>query len=182
MEAAVQLQPVLVETQIQSEATELPALFQEFRRRIFHFALQQVGNREDAMDVTQETFLRLHRHWHRRDPGRPLAPWIYAIARNLSIDLLRKRGTRREDDLEAAPQQHAGPGPEVLAQKSELKETIWKAINQLPETLRETLILRDIHGFSYAEIAETLRVPATTVTSRLHDARQKLRRKLERFL
>lgn len=182
MDAAVQIRPVVMETQSPSLAGELTETFREYRLRIFHFALQKVGNREDALDITQDTFLRLHRHWHRREEGKPLAPWIYAIARNLSIDVLRKRGSRREDDLETAPRQHRGPGPEALAQQNETKARVWNAINQLPEALRETLILRDIHGLSYAEIAQALDVPTTTVTSRLHDARQKLRKKLEKYL
>ncbi len=182
MDTTMQMRPVVIGAQARSEESELTAAFQEFRLRIFHFALQKVGNHEDALDVTQDTFLRLHRHWHRRDPSRPLAPWVYSIARNLAIDILRKRGARKENDIEDAPQHHPGPGPEVLAEKNELKATVWKAINGLAEPLREVIVLRDIHGLTYAEIAEALGVPATTVTSRLHDARQKLRKKLERLL
>ena len=181
MDATV-LQPVVLDAAAKSGESELAGVFREFRLRIFHFALQKVGNAEDALDVTQDTFLRLHRHWHRRDPDRPLAPWVYAIARNLTIDLLRKRGSRREDELGDAPYESPRPGPEVLARQNELKQMVWEAINALPETLRETLILRDIHGLRYAEISETLGVPVTTVTSRLHDARQKLRIRLEKHL
>jgi RNA polymerase sigma-70 factor (ECF subfamily) len=162
-------------------AGEFAAVFAEYRLRAFHFALQMLGNREDAMDVTQEAFLRLHRHWHRRDPARPLAPWLYAVLRNLAIDTLRKRGVRKEDDLDAAPPDFH-PGPEVLAEQTELREAVWRAIGELPAALRETVILREFHGLSYAEIAQALGVPPTTITSRLHDARTLLRRKLEKVL
>ena len=175
-------QPVTLEAAINADELELTGVFREFRQRIYHFALQKVGNADDALDITQDTFLRLHRHWHRRDEGKPLAPWIYSIARNLSIDLLRKRGTRREDELGDLPRASNRPGPHVLVEQNELNATVWEAINQLPEGLRDALILRDIHGLTYAEIAGTLNVPATTVTSRLHDARRKLRKLLEKLL
>ena len=181
MDATV-LRPMALEIAAKANESELAGVFREFRLRIYHFALQKVGSAEDALDITQDTFLRLHRHWHRRDSGRPLAPWIYSIARNLSIDVLRKRGTRKEDELGDTPRPSHRPGPEALAERSEVQQAVWAAINQLPDTLRETLILRDIHGLRYAEIAETLDVPATTVTSRLHDARQKLRKSLEKHL
>jgi len=164
-------------------ADDLAALFQQYRIRIFHFALQMLGNTEDAMDVTQDAFLRLHRHWHRRDANRSAVAWLYAIARNLAIDVIRARRVRKpaaveEADAEPSP----APGPEVLAGRSELRERIWAALAELPPALREVVVLRDLHGLSYAELAQTLGVPATTVTSRLHDARERLRKKLERYL
>lgn len=163
------------------DANELPALVEQYWLRTFHFALQLVGNREDAMDVTQDAFLRLHRTWHRRDTTRPFAPWFYAIVRNLAIDLLRKRTSRREVDYSKAPEMSSGPGPEVLAERTELKTKAWEAISRLPQPQREVLILRDLHGFSYAEIAETIGVPASTVNARLHHARETLRSKLGRY-
>lgn len=177
---------VLTQAGVEMRPTAAPQEFdqfvKEFRLRGFHFALQLVGNREDAMDITQEAFLRVHRSWNRRDPNRPFAPWFYAIVRNLAIDWLRKRTSLREDGSESIPDISPRHGPDVLAEKSELKRQVWLAIEQLPQDQRETLILRDLHGFAYKEIAEILRVPASTVNSRLHDAREALRRKLRRCL
>ena len=161
---------------------ELTELVREYRVRAFHFALQIVGNREDAMDITQEAFLKVHRNWSRRDPGRPFAPWFYTILRNLAIDFLRKRTSRREEDAESAPDISHRPGPEALAEKGQIQEKVWLAIEQLPEAQREVVVLRDLHGFSYKEIAEIIGESSTTVNSRLHDARETLRRKLRRFL
>jgi RNA polymerase sigma-70 factor (ECF subfamily) len=177
MEAVAQ-----VGVRVTVEADDLSAVVREYRVRAFHFALQLLGNPEDALDVTQEAFLRLHRHWHRRDRSRPLGPWLYSILRNLAIDQIRKRSTWREDPIENAPRESAGPGPEALAETGELKAMVWKAINELPPAYREVVILRDLHGLTYAEIAEVLGVPSTTVNSRLHDAREALRRTLERYV
>lgn len=174
-QAGVEVRPV-------APPDEFDQLVKDFRLRGFHFALQLVGNREDAMDITQEAFLRVHRNWRRRDPNRPFAPWFYAIVRNLAIDSLRKRASLREDDSESLPDVSPRHGPDILAEKNETKRQVWLAINQLPDDQRETLILRDLHGFAYKEIAEILRVPVSTVNSRLHDARETLRRKLQRCL
>jgi RNA polymerase sigma-70 factor (ECF subfamily) len=167
---------------VRAEADDLTAVVREYRVRAYHFALQMLGNSEDALDVTQEAFLRLHRHWHRRDPARPLAPWLYSILRNLAIDLLRRRASLKEDPLEAAPERASGAGPEILAERSEIKARVWEAIRRLPAAQKEVVILRDLHGLTYAEIAEALNVPVSTVNSRLHDARDALRRKLERHV
>jgi RNA polymerase sigma-70 factor (ECF subfamily) len=163
-------------------AGEFEALVGEYRLRAFHFALQIVGNREDAMDVTQEAFLKVHRSWGMRDPSRPFAPWFYAILRNMAIDFLRKRASRREESPETAPDVSHRPGPEALAVKGEVQARVWEAIAQLPEAQREVLVLRDLHGFSYKEIAEIVGEGTTTVNSRLHDARETMRRKLRRYL
>lgn len=162
---------------------EFDELVREYRLRAFHFAVQIVGNREDAMDLTQEAFLKVHRNWSRRDPNRPFGPWFYTILRNLAIDFLRKRTSRREEDEEKAPSAVSHrPGPELLAEKEQLKEKVWLAINQLPEHQKEVVVLRDLHGFSYKEIAEIIGESTTTVNSRLHDARETLRRKLRGYL
>ena len=163
-------------------ASEFETLVGEYRLRAFHFALQIVGNRDDAMDVTQEAFLKVHRSWRLRDSERPFAPWFYAILRNVAIDFLRKRRSRREEAPDTALDICHGPGPEALAAKGQLQQKVWEAIAQLPEQQREALVLRDLHGFSYKEIAEIVGTEATTVNSRLHDARETMRRKLRRYL
>jgi RNA polymerase sigma-70 factor (ECF subfamily) len=182
MGAAAQARPMTLEASATTEPDDLAELFRRFRLRAFHFALQMLGNREDAMDVTQEAFLRLHRHWHRRDAGRPVAPWLYAVVRNLAIDSIRKRAVRKEEDAEAAPVEDFRPGPEILSEQNELRAEVWKAIGELPAEQREIVILREFHGLSYAEIAEVLGAPHTTVTTRLHHARERLRKRLEGFL
>lgn len=165
-----------------SVETDISDIFRQYHTRVFHYALQLVGNREDALDVTQETFLRLHRHWSRRDPARPVAAWLYAIARNLAIDALRKRGIRGETEEDPNTEDTLSRDPEDVATNSELRRQLWSAIRALPEPLREVLLLRDWHGMRYAEIAEITSTNATTVTSRLYEARQRLRKQLRGYL
>ncbi len=174
--------PIACNTAI-AESENLGCLFREYHLRAYRFTLQLVGNPEDAMDITQEAFLRVHRHWSRRDRLRPFAPWLYSIIRNLTVDLYRKRSTRKETVLdEKQPQASPHPGPEVLAERNKLKERVWLAIHQLSPEQREVLVLRDMHGFAYKEIAAITGNSLTTVNSRLYDAREILRRKLGRHL
>ena len=161
---------------------DISAVFREYHLRLFHYALQLVGDREEAMDITQEAFLRLHRHWSRRDESKPIVAWLYAIARNLSIDHLRKRGVRAETEENPNLADHRTRDPEGLASNSELREKLWGAIHALPDPLREVILLRDWHGMRYAEIAEVTGVNSSTVTSRLYEARQRLRNELRGYL
>ena len=91
MEAIIQ-----IEEAVTTNAKELSLLVKQHRIRAFHFILQMVGNREDAMDVTQDAFLKVHSNWARRDPDRSLVPWFYRILRNVAIDHLRMRSSRKE--------------------------------------------------------------------------------------
>ncbi len=174
---------VAVEMSVADQEAEFVDFFREFRLKAYHYALQTLGNADDAMDVTQEAFLRLHRHWNRRDPSRPLAPWLYSVLRNLSIDVLRRRATRKECGMESvAPGPSPLPNPEVQTGQEELKQRLWREIQRLPETQREVLLLRDWHGLSYAEIAEATGASVTAINSRLHDARVRIRERLRRYL
>jgi len=175
------IQPTTVQVADSGEG-EISDIFRSYNLRVFHYTLQLVGNREDALDLTQETFLRLHRHWNRRDPARPVVAWLYAIARNLAIDCLRKRGTRGEVEENPNLEDTLARDPEDVASNSELRRQLWSAIRALPEPLREVLLLRDWHGMRYAEIAEITAVTTTTVTSRLYEARQRLRKQLRGYL
>jgi len=177
------LQTAVSEVSVAEREDEFLELFQQYRLKAFHYALQTVGNHEDAMDVTQEAFLRLHRHWHRRDSSRPLAPWLYSVVRNLAVDVLRKRMVRKESGLDGmAPKSHSLPTPEAAAEGSEINARLWREIRNLPDVQREALLLRDWHGLSYKEIAEATGTNVTTINSRLHDARTRLRERLRRYL
>ncbi len=176
MEATIQTME-----QVTTDSEELTLLVKQHRLRAFHFILQMVGNREDALDLTQEAFLRVHRNWAHRDPERSLTPWFYRILRNVAIDHLRRRASRKEYALETAIEPVTG-NPISLEEQTELRRVLWQAIGNLSDEQREVVILRDVHGMSYAEIGTAIGIPSTTVATRLHHAREKLRGKLERYL
>lgn len=152
----------------------------ECGRDAFAFALQLTRDREDALDVAQETVLRLFRSLGRFDAERPLRPWLLSIARNLVRDRWRRGRNRQPVELEAdllVDVSEAGD-PERRLRRLELQRRVWRALAELPEDAREIVVLRDYRDCSYAEIAEILEIPLGTVMSRLHRARARLARSL----
>ncbi len=161
-------------------------LVQRHRRSMFLLALQLLGNRDDALDVVQDAFLRFFTTLQRFDVRRPLKPWLYQIVRNRVVDLYRRRRVRRNEPLDRGDD--GGPAlqlhdpaadPERDAGRAELRLRLWRALDQLSPKQREILVLRDYQDLSYAEIATALDIPIGTVMSRLHGARQRLRKILQ---
>ncbi len=163
-----------------------PESFAEFfergRKKAYCFALHLVGEREQAMDITQEAYLRLHERWASRDPAREPTAWLYSVIRNLAIDHLRRRARRQEAEIDQALLRSPAAGPDKAAEQSELAERLWAAIRSLPAEQREILLLRDWHGLDYGQIAEVLGLSLGTVSSRLHHAREKVREQMRRYL
>ena len=178
---------MIAPTKAPTEAEPIPAadiveFFKRQKRSAFHFALQMTGNHEDALDVMQEAFLRLHREWDRRDRNRNPAPWLFAVIRNLAIDLLRRRSAHGECEMDPLSVVSAKPGPDEMAIRNEVAARLWSEIAALPLLQREAVILRDWHGLSYAEIAEVTGASTAVVTGRLHDARTALRKRMSKYL
>ena len=166
------------------ERAACDALARRHRRAAYLLALQMLGNRDDAMDVTQEAMLRFFSTLKSFDAGRRVQPWLFTIVRNQVRDLWRQR-QRRPGDAAGEPDALVGqlaapqPGPEADLQRRELKERVWRALAALPAEKREIIVLRDFHDLSYSELAQVLDIPIGTVMSRLHGARRQLRARLE---
>ena len=159
-------------------------LARRVRRPAYVLALQLVGNREDALDVAQDSLLRLFAHLGRVAPDRPLRPWLFAIVRNRARDLWRRRAARPSESLDSRPDLSAHLAapfgdPEQETLRRERARRVWLAIGGLSRSHREILVLRDFHDLTYAEIAGILGVPLGTVMSRLHAARSALRARVE---
>lgn len=151
--------------------------YQDVFRHAFYF----LRNRDLAMDVSQEVFVRVHRHLKNFDKSRSLAGWLYHINRNLCRNIARgKRGKALVfSDLVAADNMPDFFDPDVTSGQANLeqieqRQALWKAIGQLNPREQEVLLLKDIEQLRYAEIAEILDVPQGTVMSRLYHARKKL--------
>ncbi|HEX6201127.1 MAG TPA: sigma-70 family RNA polymerase sigma factor, partial [Thermoanaerobaculia bacterium] len=156
-------------------------------------ALQLLGNPDDALDVAQDSLLRLFDSFARFDPSRPLRPWLARIVRNRARDLQRRHRARPTLSLDGLldggfpegriePRAGSRPpeaGPEERLARRQLQRRIWRALQELSPAHREILVLRDYQDLSYNEIAAVLEIPAGTVMSRLHAARRSLRRVLE---
>ncbi len=158
------------------------------QRTAFVFALQLTGNREDALDLSQEAMVRFFGSLARFDHRRPLRPWLLRIVRNLVRDRARRRRVRRietlmaEPDLVLAAPPDPQPSPEATAARHEVQAMVWRALQELPDHYREVLALRDYMDLSYDEIATALSIPRGTVMSRLHRARRLLRERVAPML
>jgi RNA polymerase sigma-70 factor (ECF subfamily) len=174
------------------ELARYEAIVQRYAGHVYNVAYRMAGNEADARDLAQETFLRVYRALRRVEPDAPLESWLYRIVSNLYIDLLRKRPRGRMESLDAPVDTPRGellrempdPGssPEAIIEREQLDATIQRALGTLNPDLRMVVVLSDVEGYSYEEIAMFLRVPLGTVKSRLHRARQILQQRLGRYV
>lgn len=174
----------LVDQAKAGEPAACDALARRHRRAAYLLALQMLGNRDDAMDVTQDAMLRFFSTLKSFDATRRVQPWLFTIVRNQVRDLWRQRQRRPADaagESDALVGQLAGPqpSPEADLHRRELKKRVWRALAALPPEKREIIVLRDFHDLSYRDIAQVLDIPIGTVMSRLHGARRQLRARLE---
>ncbi|MDZ7288962.1 MAG: sigma-70 family RNA polymerase sigma factor [candidate division KSB1 bacterium] len=165
-------------------------LVEKYKQRAYYTALGLVGSHEDALDLSQEAFVRAYRSLGKFQPSRgSFFTWYYKILRNRCFNFLRDRVRQPRSFSvigESKPQLLEIPDencdPTVIAERNEIKDAVWRAISSLNEHEREIIILRDFQGLSYKEIAETLDCPIGTVMSRLFNARRQLREKLNGYL
>jgi len=155
-------------------------LVNRYMRRAYYSALGLVGSPEDAMDLSQEAFVRAYRARARIDPDLPFFTWLYQILRRLCFNFVRDRRTRRRkldhasDWLADQASDRLQVDPEAMAQRAELRQSVRDGIERLPDREREVLVLREFEGLRYREIAALLGIPMGTVMSRLYAARKHL--------
>ena len=163
-----------------------PRAFEElviaYQHRVFGVALRMLGSRAEAEEIAQEVFLRAHGAVAEFRGEARLGTWLYAIASRLCLNRLASpdrrvaRGDAALADVAACTLDAA-----AAAERAELDAALHAAIAELPENRRLVLVLRDVEGLSYEQIADALALDPGTVRSRLHRARMQLKEKLERF-
>ncbi len=165
-------------------------LVERYQGRAYRLAARILGDADLARDAVQDGFLKAYRSLDRFEGRSGFYTWLYRLIFNLCIDMNRRDKSSRHvewDDDVARDITHGVPGatPQPIGQpageleRGELREALAKAIEALPEEAKRTLLLREVDGLSYAEIAESLGIPKGTVMSRLHHARRKVRALLE---
>ena len=166
------------------EAQAFEELVRTHQHRVFAVALRMLGNAAEAEEVAQEVFLRAHRALREFRGDAKLSTWLYTIASRLCLTRLAggERSLIRQGEESVARLPHDAGGPDVVLEQSELDAALHRAIAELPDERRIVVVLRDLEGLSYEEIAAALELPTGTVRSRLHRARLDLKDKLERFL
>jgi RNA polymerase sigma-70 factor (ECF subfamily) len=151
---------------------------QEHSGRVYRLAYRLTGNRQDAEDLTQEVFVRVFRSLSSYTPG-TFEGWLHRITTNLFLDQVRRKQRIRFDALpDDAGDRLAGSGdlaPERAWEHNNLDHDVQRALDTLPPEFRAAVVLCDIEGLSYEEIAATLGVKLGTVRSRIHRGRAQLR-------
>jgi RNA polymerase sigma-70 factor (ECF subfamily) len=156
-------------------------MWQRHRPRVWRLVARLAGDPDLADDLTQEVSLRAFRSFGEFRGEASVYTWLYRIAVNV---VLRYRERRREtvslDQPEVAElRADEAASPETTALRSDLRATVWAALERLPDDLRTTLILQVYEGLKYREVARVLNIPVGTVKSRLHTAMQRLREELK---
>jgi RNA polymerase sigma-70 factor (ECF subfamily) len=162
-------------------------LIDRYMRRAYVHALSIVGSREDALDLSQEAFVRAYRARHTLDPDRAFYAWLYQILRRLCFNFLRDTKTRaRLRDahaadwvVAAAPRPDCDPARE--AERAEERRQVSTALQRLRRREREVLVLKEFQELTYREIADLLQIPIGTVMSRLYTARKRLAESLDQL-
>ena len=159
-------------------------LVARYMQRAYYGALGLVGSHADALDLSQEAFVRAFRARDSLDPERPFYTWYYQILRRLCFNQGRDQRNRQRLQNEAeswlvAEAYNRGPlAPEQQSEADELQQRTRRAIESLPDIEREVIVLRELEELSYREIAELLNIPQGTVMSRLYSARKRLANEL----
>ena len=162
------------------------AIVNKYMKDAYFIALGLVGNREDALDLSQEAFIRAYINIKSLNLNWGFFPWFYQILRNLCFSHLRRRKRRPSCSLDAIAEKRAPalpndcPGPAETAQAKELQSCVWQGIARLDEKHREVIVLRHFRNLWYEQMSKVLFCSVGTVTSRLYYARMKLKEILER--
>jgi len=172
-------------------------LVERYQRKVYAVAYGMVKDREEARDIAQEAFVKVYKYLEHFKGDASFYTWLYRITVNICIDSLRKKGSARGDDhvefdesvrmdvSEAnigALGSRLGTNPQKSALRKELADKISAALQQIPDAHRQILLLREVEGMSYEELARTLQIPKGTVMSRLFHARLKMQKILNEYV
>lgn len=182
----------LIEKSSKGDVGSFEELIQPYQKKAFNIAYRMLGNVEDASDVTQEALIKIYKSLDKYQGKSSFSTWVYSIVNNTCIDYIRKnkkgnvvyldqeiQAKDRSYKMELSDEMNT---PEYLFEKQETQKIVQDAINQLNVDHREIIVLRDINGFSYQEIATMLNCSEGTVKSRINRARGHLKVLLEKRL
>lgn len=171
-------------------------LVERYQKKVYAVALGMLKDKEEAMDVSQEAFVKVFKYLDHFKGDSSFYTWLYRITTNICIDVIRKRGGSRGEDVEfdetmafdtseaqlGALGSRLGTNPQKSALRRELADKIQEALSQIPEKHRAILLLREIEGMSYEDLSRVLEIPKGTVMSRLFHARTKVQKILSEYL
>ena len=174
----------LIERASAGDPSAFNRLMETHEKRMYAVALRMCANREDAQDCLQEAMLRVYRAISGFKGQSTFSTWVYRITMNTCLDELRRKKNKQNTSLDNLLDMGWSPAdeddtPERHAVRSEARRRLHGAIRELPDDMRAAIVLRDIQGLSYEEIAQTLDINVGTIKSRISRGREKLREKLK---
>lgn len=170
----------IVEKAKNGDENAFETLVTQYERLVYAVSLRLLGNESDAQDAAQETFIKLYRYLPSFRGESKFSVWLYRLTNNVCIDMLRKKSVPT-----VSLDEPAGDGgvpdipdgrfsPETELEKKQLRQAVSRALGSLPEPYRQAIVLRELAGQSYEEIAQSLVIDIGTVKSRIFRARRKL--------
>lgn len=176
----------LIERCLAGDQVAWEQIVRQHWRKVFNLAYKFVGRHDEAEDLTQDIFLKIFKALHTFDRRANFQTWLISISRNLCIDHYRSVRKERETMARDVDASNLSPvsrerGPHSQLEQTDLRQLIRQALAELPPTLREAVVLRDLQEFSYQEIADRLGLPEGTVKSRINRGRLELAKHLRRL-
>lgn len=172
----------IIRSVLRGNVNDFEKLVTAYEKNVYNIVLRMVGDPDDAADMTQETFIKAYRALSGFRGDSKFSSWLYRIASNVCLDFLRSRSrhpqvslsTVDEDDRATFELPDMRQNPEEQLMKKLGMEAVRRGLEQLPEQQRQILVLRELGGLSYAELAQTLGLEEGTVKSRIFRARKRL--------
>lgn len=172
----------VIRSVLDGNINDFEKLVTAYEKNVYNLALRMVGDPDDAADITQETFIKAYRALGSFRGDSKFSSWIYRIASNVCLDFLRSRSRRAQVPLSFENEDAEGEielpdmsqNPEKVLMKKLSMEAVRRGMEKLPPKQRQILVLRELCGLSYAELAQTLSVEEGTVKSRIFRARKRL--------
>ncbi len=172
----------VIRSVLDGNINDFEQLVTAYEKNVYNLALRMVGDPDDAADITQETFIKAYRALGSFRGDSKFSSWIYRIASNMCLDFLRSRSRRAQVPLSFENEDAEGEielpdmsqNPEKVLMKKLSMEAVRRGMEKLPPKQRQILVLRELCGLSYAELAQTLSVEEGTVKSRIFRARKRL--------
>ena len=172
----------IIRSVLRGNVNDFEKLVTAYEKNVYNLALRMVGDPEDAADMTQETFIKAYRALSSFRGDSKFSSWLYRIASNVCLDFLRSRSRHPQVSLSSSDEDgrtafelpDMSRNPEEQLMKKLSMEAVRRGLEQLPEQQRQILVLRELGGLSYAELAQTLGLEEGTVKSRIFRARKRL--------
>jgi RNA polymerase sigma-70 factor (ECF subfamily) len=165
----------VVQKCLQGDKEAFSILVEKYKKPVLHFIYRMVKSKDEANDLAQDTFIKVYENLWKFNRDKKFSSWMFQIAKNLSLDYLKKKKPLYIEDEVMENYTDLTEGPEEMMTRIETKQELSDAVEKLPTHLKTAVILYHINNLSYKEISDALDIPLYTVKNQLFKARKKLK-------